>query len=149
MEKITLLLFVPLICLTGFAQTSNLEVFYQYDNAGNRVKRFKEDPGGGGGANKWGGTAEEQNEAATPELTKEDYFKVYPNPNGGLFTIETSDKVQSVAVYDMNGRQVFGKDYFFNRAKRNIDLTSYPKGIYLVRVTVSEEEFFVERVVYE
>ncbi len=79
-------------------------------------------------------------------------FSVYPNPNNGSFTIQSgkvvSDKVK-VAVYDMQGRQIFNKDFdgtgTFNQ---NIQLDNAAAGVYLLSVTDGERKD-VKRIVIQ
>jgi hypothetical protein len=66
------------------------------------------------------------------------YINVYPNPSGGIFTIESSGNKQDVTVTVMD---LFGKPLAgfilprteSGKASVNADLSFLPKGIYLVR----------------
>lgn len=58
---------------------------------------------------------------------------IYPNPTGGLITIEFSDKVLlplTLEIIDVKGKIV--KDYFITDKNSIIDLTSLPKGLYVL-----------------
>lgn len=66
-------------------------------------------------------------------------FSLYPNPNGGNFTIQfTSNNSEAVlvAIFDMRGRQIY-KNEFSNTGSfnENIDLNTIQSGVYLVSVT--------------
>lgn len=60
--------------------------------------------------------------------------KVYPNPNKGQFQIQlgASDATAVLAVYDLTGKKVFGKNVADNDT---IDLGNVQKGMYLVSIT--------------
>ncbi len=58
---------------------------------------------------------------------------IYPNPTNGLIIIEFSDKVLlplTIEIIDVKGKVV--KDYFINDKISSIDLTSLPKGVYIL-----------------
>lgn len=58
---------------------------------------------------------------------------VYPNPSEGIYYINTQNyKVQSWSVSDLNGRII--QNQIQSNMSGVIDLTSLPKGIYLLRV---------------
>lgn len=63
-------------------------------------------------------------------------FNVYPNPSqNGIFSIESNKNlnVQSIAVYDISGRNVpFSLNGFGN--KYSINLSNYAKGLYQLKV---------------
>jgi hypothetical protein len=59
--------------------------------------------------------------------------KIYPNPTGGLITIEFSDKALlplTLEVIDVKGKSV--KNYYLTDKNSIIDLTSLPKGAYIL-----------------
>ena len=62
-------------------------------------------------------------------------FKVYPNPNSGLFYIECSEPVKSVAirVMDLTGRVVL-KRSVENFAKEILDLSTGDQGLYMIEI---------------
>jgi len=61
-------------------------------------------------------------------ITSNAGMKVYPNPNNGMFTIESSitDKA-SIEIYNMLGEQVNNKELIGNSNK--IDMSSQPAGV--------------------
>ena len=75
-------------------------------------------------------------------------IKIYPNPTNGLFTIEleNSNAGSLIEVYDVMGKKVVTKAILAN--KMAIDLTHFPKGIYMVRV-VNGNNTFTKKVVYQ
>jgi hypothetical protein len=68
-------------------------------------------------------------------------FALYPNPGNGILRIENKsglDKCQ-LSVTDIYGREIIkNQEITFNSADNtfNLDLKSYPPGIYLVRISV-------------
>jgi Secretion system C-terminal sorting domain len=59
-------------------------------------------------------------------------IKVYPNPSTGLFTIESSEKLGTIRVYDALGRMIKTMETIENQL--NIDLTDYSDGLYMVKI---------------
>lgn len=70
---------------------------------------------------------------------------LYPNPsNGLLFMAESHLLIKSWEVYDMQGRRIqqLQPDYPTNR----IDITSFPAGMYLIRLVDSENQYRMQKV---
>ncbi|GGG59131.1 CotH kinase family protein [Bizionia arctica] len=63
-----------------------------------------------------------------------DTLKVFPNPTNNLLTIQnTSDSIESITVYNMQGQLLFQNKY--NNSNRiELDFSSYSKGVYMVHV---------------
>jgi len=58
-----------------------------------------------------------------------DIFKLYPNPNNGLFTLETALFLGTdIIIYDVLGRQVYQKQLLIN--KESIDMSGTTNGTY-------------------
>ncbi len=84
---------------------------------------------------------EEKTEEPTDiaDITKDigDFFKVYPNPTEGTFTLEftfmEADDNIKVEVYGMFGEQVFSKQLLPQRVY-TISLEGYQPGMYIIRV---------------
>lgn len=73
-------------------------------------------------------------------------FKIYPNPNNGIFTIKRNENTPSnIIVYDMLGKVIYQKD---NETKKEVkvDLSTINKGVYFLSI-ISENERIVERLV--
>ncbi len=60
------------------------------------------------------------------ELDQNSLIHIYPNPSTGLFTVQGT--VTEIQVYDLFGRLVL------ETPNKEIDMGSYPAGIYMVRV---------------
>jgi Concanavalin A-like lectin/glucanases superfamily/Secretion system C-terminal sorting domain len=80
-------------------------------------------------------------------------LEVYPNPNGGHFTVRLDlerDRNVDVAIYDLMGKQVWSHsgDLPYGEWKREVDLTVFARGTYLLQV-VSEGQKVTRKVVVQ
>jgi hypothetical protein len=71
------------------------------------------------------------------EKAEEAKMTVFPNPSNGIFTIEYSDLNKNVNVEVYN---ILGTKLLEQKGTSTIDLSSYPKGVYFVKLTDSEKE---------
>lgn len=69
---------------------------------------------------------------ATVNQVLEKNIGLYPNPTNDYFTITTKEDV-TIQILDAFGKTIITKTDFFGEQK--IDLTNYPNGLYLVKVT--------------
>jgi hypothetical protein len=71
------------------------------------------------------------------EVPEQSFFKVYPNPTTGSFTLELSEvsetSVVKVEIYGMRGEKILN-DQFTGEKKHEFSLESNPTGIYFIRV---------------
>ncbi len=59
-------------------------------------------------------------------------FKAYPNPTSGLFTVLSREQsISKIIVYNLGGQKIISDSF---RNEIEIDLTSYPTGIYLIEL---------------
>lgn len=63
----------------------------------------------------------------------EQALTVYPNPTDGLVNIELAEPIQTIQVYDMNGRLVLRRDHL-STMRETIDLSDCKPGNYLLKV---------------
>ena len=61
---------------------------------------------------------------------------VYPNPTDGDITIESSAIINSIQLYDLNGRLMMRFDNI-NANEKTINVSEFPSGIYLLKVNDS------------
>ena len=74
-----------------------------------------------------------------------DMIKIYPNPTDGRLYIEVSNgNIDNIVVTDITGKVFVNKTE--NADQSEIDLSSYPKGIYLVNI-VTENDSYTKKVV--
>lgn len=72
-------------------------------------------------------------------------LEIYPNPSHGQVIIETNQKGQ-VSVYNLQGKLLFQKD--LEISTENLDLSSFGKGIFMLRFDSKEGRSF-KRVIVE
>ncbi len=80
---------------------------------------------------------------ATTNFTKENTFKVYPNPSNSIVNVRLNQFVGKVniQVVDINGRVVFTtNDDNFN-VEKAINLSSLQKGMYVLKVSTTDFNF--------
>jgi hypothetical protein len=70
---------------------------------------------------------------------------VFPNPTQDFIRIESNEPLESVSIYDLNGRLVF-QNSFVSNTKLEINLAHLNSGIYVLKVQ-SGKESFTKRVV--
>nr|NQU93221.1 T9SS type A sorting domain-containing protein [Bacteroidota bacterium] len=71
-------------------------------------------------------------------------LRIYPNPTHGIFTIEGVDGIVGVQIFN-----TFGEDIYLNELylPEKLDLTSQPKGVYIIRIENNVEIFFEKPVI--
>lgn len=71
-------------------------------------------------------------------------LKIYPNPTTGIINLPT-EGVKTVTVYDMQGRKI--SDFRVQKSDSKIDLCTFPRGAYLLRITREDGQEWGEVVV--
>lgn len=74
------------------------------------------------------------------ELTETIQVNLYPNPTTGFITIQTAESIKEIKVISTNGRTIL------TTASTQIDLSSYPSGVYFVNIE-TENGVVTKRVV--
>lgn len=71
---------------------------------------------------------------STENLTKDDQYKVYPNPTSGRLTLESSRSIQNanISVLNVNGKVLI--DELSLGLNTEIDLSGFPAGIYFIQI---------------
>jgi len=73
-------------------------------------------------------------------------FTIYPNPTNGLINLNSQERnIQELSVLDLNGKIIFSKNNVGSEDLQ-IDLASYPRGTYLIRLTI-EEELYSQKII--
>jgi hypothetical protein len=78
---------------------------------------------------------------------KNNLFQVYPNPTSGRFTLELSEIASTVTIeiYGVMGEQIL-KQEVSGFMMYEFDLSTQPRGIYIVRV-LNGDEMEIQRVI--
>lgn len=103
-----------------------------------------------GGNFRLGGNNNPENNSntATNSIVKALNVLIYPNPNTGIFNISMSKEVKAatIEVYDLMGKKIVAKNIETNSGV--IDISDYPKGIYMIKV-LANQQTFMSKVVYQ
>lgn len=68
-------------------------------------------------------------------------ISLYPNPTSGILNIESKSEIRNVALFDLSGRKISE----FNSSQINI--SSLPKGIYLIKISTKDGKTTTKKVV--
>jgi len=85
-------------------------------------------------------------------LAQRDVIKIYPQPSVDNITIEFIDgldKISSIAIVDLSGRQILQKNYPLQPASATISLGSKQRGCYILRVTNTTGEISTSKIILE
>jgi hypothetical protein len=78
-------------------------------------------------------------------ISEAEKISIYPNPTDGVLNISISNgSIDNIVVSDITGKVLVEKTV--NADQAEIDLSSYNKGIYIVKV-VTENDSYIEKVV--
>jgi hypothetical protein len=89
--------------------------------------------------------------AGVEEISFNDNFKVFPNPNNGVFTIQNDGNAQqsSVKLLDIQGRVVYDNQFYFTRnGRKQIEVNKLTSGVYILLLQ-SEGKLEQHRIVIE
>ena len=82
-------------------------------------------------------------------MDNKEQITVYPNPTAGVFTLTktgVSDNINNIEIYNTIGNKIYQSTFETNT--KSINISQYPKGIYIVKA-YSGNNVFVEKVVYQ
>ena len=71
-------------------------------------------------------------------------FEVYPNPATEYVRITSNSEIESLVIFSVDGKMVYSQDV--NQEETMIDVTTFAKGSYIVRM-ISNGEFVVRRII--
>jgi hypothetical protein len=75
-------------------------------------------------------------------------FSISPNPSTGIFTLSSSEKISSIEISDVLGKQVY-KSHASTSLSMTMDLSSQAKGIYFVKMMDEKGNFGVRKIVLQ
>lgn len=85
--------------------------------------------------------------SANPNVGQEELeagnMHVYPNPSNGKFRIETENDIRNIHVYNTIGEVVYSGSNFVSGTAIEIDLSAFPKGIYLLSADQSTHKIVI------
>ena len=115
-------IFAILFAGTFSAYSQNSGIKYDYDASGNRIKRSP------------------ISQTSIIEVEKEnDSFKlkIFPNPTSGLFNINITgiETKFQVEIFNMVGSSILKREY--SEKTVSINISNYPAGVYLLKVTIN------------
>ncbi len=79
-------------------------------------------------------------------------FQLFPNPTQSIVTIDLmggADRIRSLSLYDLTGRLLYEEELGEGSLQEEIDLSSYPVGIYLIRVQTDQYGPIIQKIVKE
>lgn len=124
------------------------DVYYEYDELGNRILRYVIYLNTKSGYTKSGESSKfvaDTNYQEEPIISKLDEFvlKVYPNPTKGNLKVEINGESEilnsQVEIFNSNGKMIFS----LKKIQREYDLNlfDYPDGIYILRMTLNGKPY--------
>ncbi len=78
---------------------------------------------------------------------KKSAVDIFPNPSSGIFSISSSEKIVGMEITDVLGEKV--REFKFNPANKEIDLSGQSKGIYFVKILDEKGNRSVKKIILE
>ncbi len=108
--------------------------------------------GGGGGANGNGGhegtgiggycKIEYQTITGVNQIATDYAISIYPNPSSGKFVIASgNEQINTIEIYNVIGDKIYVDLNFNQQSTKEIDLSSFQKGIYFIKCSVGEKTY--------
>jgi hypothetical protein len=63
-----------------------------------------------------------------------EFISIYPNPNGGKFILSSNGIIQSIEIFNVNGKLIYSDSGFIQQTQKEIDLSNYGKGVYILKI---------------
>jgi len=76
------------------------------------------------------------------QTTKIEDFYIFPNPVDDLLTVSSTNTVSRIDIFDVLGKQICSLDN-----KNTVDVSSFPKGLYLFKVYGTEGEYSLFKII--
>lgn len=68
---------------------------------------------------------------------QESTVNVYPNPTHGILRVESAHPIREIIVFDQMGRMVAAETQSFTSLRYDLNLSSIPAGLYIVKIITS------------
>ena len=72
---------------------------------------------------------------------------IYPNPTNGKFTVELDNQISEIKIFDILGNELY--DQKLHAFKTEFDLSSQPKGIYLLKIYDPSNKVAIKKVIMQ
>jgi len=124
----------------------------KYDPNGNSIwaNSAGAAPSGGGGGG-GGGHGKPKSAIAGSNDRLSDEITIYPNPTTGMITMSTADSqpgIINISVFTLAGKEVSEQKFSAGNRETILDLSSQPKGCYLIRIKTGEN-LYLEKIIIE
>jgi endonuclease I len=84
--------------------------------------------------------------ASSIKNNSENYFKIYPNPNSGIFYISFDDALSEnsdIYIYNLQGKIIYSKKLNNNNLKKiSVNLSTATNGLYILKVKTEKNIFY-------
>jgi len=121
----------------GFKWVKSRIYYYTYDENNFNVGKSFRDYNEAGDAVTYGDSTHYYFHTVTDIedlIADESNIIVHPNPSNGKFTVSSPRPLGAIEIYDMNGKKVFESGSAFDQTSRDIDLTRYGTGVYIIKL---------------
>jgi len=84
----------------------------------------------------------------TEELSSEELFEIYPNPNSGIFKVDfnnNSSEEITIQIANVAGEIIYKDQGVFNKTL-DINLSDQPEGVYFLYINF-EDSISVEKII--
>lgn len=72
---------------------------------------------------------------------KDEIITINPNPSSGQFRINSIIPFSAIEIYNLHGKQVYSDIDFNPQLAKEVNLSAFPKGIYMVNVRCGTESY--------
>ena len=77
-------------------------------------------------------------------MDRNSFLTIYPNPNNGLFNIQSSNNIRSYSIRNIFGNEIVLKKT--NNQQLNIDISRFSTGIYLLELQMENGEIINKKI---
>ena len=81
------------------------------------------------------------------DLSNDSFINSYPNPTNSILhlNLPSNKIINSVIIFDVNGRKIFHQDLTDNKSSHDLNLSNFSSGMYIIRIR-SESEFYHSKI---
>ena len=79
------------------------------------------------------------------ELKNSFSFSLFPNPSSGIFTISSSEKLNSIEIFDVLGKEIMQQEA--GSRKQEINISNFTPGIYFIKVFSESGIFSIQKMI--